>query len=415
MQLDNSTYFSQTGSNFFVKRKMDEVIHPKLPGGNYAIKFNPNIGYFLEKIADFPQPRRVYGDANKNCERIYNSYKNKQNNLGVVLFGEKGSGKTMLGRLISLKAAAEGVPTLFVTSAMGGEAFFQFLYTIQQECIVFIDEYEKIYDHKEQEAMLTVLDGVFQSKKMFILTCNDRYRLDAHLRNRPGRIHYLIEYSGLTPEFIREYCEDSLEDKAKVNQVVSVCGLFSSVNFDMLQALIWEMNLYKEPAAEAIRLLNARPESDDNGIYSVSVILAANQKLYENTPSDSPIYPERTQGSPMKTTKDTNLSLSVERKEFTNDQWDQLKKTHPQSFEVTDPDDEYSVVDDGGKVTSLPSVKSKEKTSLELYLDISPSCIFKVDPKEGKYIFRDAVGNLVIYTRNVADKVDMAKLYSQLY
>ena len=136
----------------------------------------------------------------------------------------------MLGRLLSLKAASEGVPTLFITTAFSGETFFQFLYSIQQECIIFIDEYEKVYDAKDQQAMLTVLDGVFQSKKMFILTCNDRYKLDTHIRNRPGRVHYLLEYNGLSGDFIREFCQDSLTDKTKINQVVQVCSLFASMN-----------------------------------------------------------------------------------------------------------------------------------------------------------------------------------------
>jgi SpoVK/Ycf46/Vps4 family AAA+-type ATPase len=200
---------------------------------------------------------------------------------------------------------------------MTGEPFFQFLYSIQQECIIFIDEYEKIYDNKEQEEMLTVLDGVFQSKKMFIITCNDRYKLDSHLRNRPGRVHYLIEFDGLAPAFIKEFCQENLKDKNRVNEVVQICGLFSTINFDMLQALVWEMNLYNEAASDAIKLLNAKPESDDYSIYDITASILGRDKPLESC------SPNVARGSPLKE-QSKIVTVTVKKEEFSPEVWTTL-------------------------------------------------------------------------------------------
>jgi hypothetical protein len=134
------------------------------------------------------------------------------------------------------------------------------------------DEFEKTYDRDEQEAILTLLDGVFPSKKLFMLTTNDKYRVDYHMRNRPGRIFYMLDFKGLDPEFIREYCQDNLQNTGHIDKIVNISGLFAEFNFDMLKALVEEMNRYDESPQEALRMLNAKPEFDGGSNYNVEVV-----------------------------------------------------------------------------------------------------------------------------------------------
>jgi hypothetical protein len=124
-------------------------------------------------------------------------------------------------------------------------------------------------DTNEQQAVLTLLDGVFPSKKLFVLTCNDKYRIDEHMRNRPGRIYYLLDFAGLEVDFITEYCTDNLNDKGQIESVCRVSTMFAEFNFDMLKALVEEMNRYGESAQEAMKMLNAKPQTDDSGRYNV--------------------------------------------------------------------------------------------------------------------------------------------------
>lgn len=389
--LDNSTYFSQSGANFFLKNKLDDSRFEILPGGNYAIKQAMGVGFFLEKISDFPEHKRLYGNTSALAKRILTSFRAKTGNLGATLFGEKGSGKTLLGREVSRLAAKEGVPTLFITAAYTGEAFFQFLYKIQQECIIFIDEYEKLYEPKEQEEMLTVLDGVFQSKKLFILTCNDRYKLDTHLRNRPGRIHYLIEFNGLTPEFIKEFCEDRLEDKAKVGEVLTVCSLFATVNFDMLQTLVWEMNLYKESAAEAIKLLNAKPEGDDHLVYDVKVTYPGIDKSY----GSDYVYPSYLKGSPLR--EDARIyTLDIPLGDF------------------SEKEKESFLADFMGEVAKGTEVIEDLPQTKKVMVKTSVTDLVSVNPMTSSYTFKNAQGILITYTCRRQAAVTVSSLYALL-
>jgi hypothetical protein len=185
------------------------------------------------------------------------------------LTGEKGSGKTLLAKTISIEAAKADIPTIIINTPLVGDKFNKFIQDIDQECIVMFDEFEKIYDSEEQETILTLLDGVFPSKKLFILTCNDKWRIDNHMRNRPGRIFYMLDFVGLEDSFIREYCGDNLENKVHIDKICHAASMFSQFNFDMLKALVEEMNRYNETPNEALRMLNAKPEFGGDSNFKV--------------------------------------------------------------------------------------------------------------------------------------------------
>jgi hypothetical protein len=188
-----------------------------------------------------------------------------------MLTGEKGSGKTLLAKLLAVTAADSGVPTIVINEPWCGEGFNSFMQMIEQPTVILFDEFEKVYDKDDQEKMLTLLDGVYPSKKLFVLTCNDKWRVDSHMRNRPGRIFYSLDFKGLEQDFIMEYCADNLDNVEHIASVCRVAAMFDQFNFDMLKALVEEMNRYKETASEAMRMLNAKPEFGGDSKYKVSL------------------------------------------------------------------------------------------------------------------------------------------------
>jgi hypothetical protein len=208
----------------------------------------------------------------KNTDRVIRTFLSRPAATGVMLTGEKGSGKTLLTKNIAIELAKQGIPTIVINAPWHGDKFNSFIQTITQPCAILFDEFEKTYDRDEQEAILTLLDGVFPSKKLFMLTTNDKYRVDFHMRNRPGRIFYMLDFKGLDSEFIREYCQDNLENKGHIEKIVSIASLFSEFNFDMLKALVEEMNRYNETPQESLKMLNAKPEFDGGSKYSVEII-----------------------------------------------------------------------------------------------------------------------------------------------
>jgi hypothetical protein len=267
-------YFVKRGSTLHPTDEADLDIHKALPPGNFIIKEDMFGRYFFEGIDDFQLPDKLYGDTAQLAERILRTYNDRPGSTGVMLSGEKGSGKTLLAKVISHISKSNGWPTVVINTAFFGDKFNSLIQAIDQPCIVLFDEFEKVYDNKQQREMLTLLDVVYPTKKLFLFTINDKWGIDTHLNNRPGRIFYALEYKGLDHDFIAEYCNEKLKEplKAHIAVLCQISTMFLAFNFDMLQAIVEEMNRYDESPQEALKFVNASPVGE-NGQSNFAVAL----------------------------------------------------------------------------------------------------------------------------------------------
>lgn len=274
----NNICFMKNGRSFRAfDKSMMENIEKTLPAGVYVLKTDIQ-GFYFDAIESFSKEPKLYGDVSKRAEKIITTYKNRPNNTGVLLVGEKGSGKTLLAREISALGIGMNIPTIIINSNYTGEAFNKCIQDITQETIIVIDEFEKIYEDDAQQHILSLLDGIYRTKKLFIFTSNNVRRISDLMLNRPGRIFYKLEFEGLDDRFVQEYCEDNLIDKKHTNAVCCIGPVIGGFNFDSLKALVEEMNRYNESPFEALQMLNVNAHG--NHVFFDIALILANGEVY---------------------------------------------------------------------------------------------------------------------------------------
>lgn len=242
----------------------DELkVHDKLPPKNYIVRFSKMSGFYLEESQEITiKEEKIYGIHNSKVHKVINSFKVFKRNLGVILSGNKGMGKSLFATLLSVEAIKNDLPLIIVDRYYSGIA--SYLDSIHQECVILFDEFDKTFggvkagdgEPDPQATMLTLFDGLSQGKKLFVITCNELRSLNDYLVNRTGRFHYHFRFEYPTVEEVTEYLEDKL-DKKYYGEIKNVIAFSRKVdlNFDSLRAIAFEINL-GETFANAIKDLN---------------------------------------------------------------------------------------------------------------------------------------------------------------
>lgn len=275
--------------------------YDQLPPKTYRVDYDPETRIFsLLETHDFEIPEtKIYGQHLDKVKKVLNSMDKMNRNLGVILSGDKGIGKSLFSKCLGLKARKKGIPVILVNEYHEGIA--NFLEEIEQTVMILFDEYDKTFDEKKhncQAEMLSLFDGVSAGKKLFVITCNEIQSLSQYLINRPGRFHYHFRFLYPTADEIRDYMEDKL-DKQYYDEIENVIA-FSvrmNLNYDCLRSIAFELNngLKFQQAINDLNIIRISQYKNIKIIveFENQATLSGKIKewqLYDNTITDMSIY-----------------------------------------------------------------------------------------------------------------------------
>ena len=205
-----------TGSTYKI---FDDTLrtYEKLPVQTYVVRFDRQTGFYLEKYVDITIPEeKIYGVHIAKIEKVLASFAKFNRSLGVILSGDKGIGKSLFAKLLSIRAMEKDIPLIVVDTYYPGIA--SYLEAITQETMVLFDEFDKTFgevrsqdgEASPQTGLLSLFDGISGGKKLYVITCNELYKLNEYLVNRPGRFHYHFRFDYPSALEIREYMMDKI-------------------------------------------------------------------------------------------------------------------------------------------------------------------------------------------------------------
>jgi hypothetical protein len=277
----NKQIWSDEGGHLYLTSPSKE--HKKLDNAVYTVGLDGFGRFYLAKVSDnFDFGHKIYGLERNLVNRVIKTYNaTKGGNLGVLLNGLKGTGKTVTSKIISNEL---NQPTILV--AMNRDSIGSFINEIPQDITVFVDEYEKIFG--DSSSLLTIMDGAFNSihRRVFIMTTNKLY-VDENMIQRPGRIRYLKKFDNLSPEVVEEIVDDVLVHKHFKKECIDFVSNLETITVDIVKAVITEVNIHEEAPSAFQDVFNVKKLK---GKYNV--MLREKDGIFTEVAKSVNIYPK---------------------------------------------------------------------------------------------------------------------------
>lgn len=215
----------------------------KLPVGIYNLNFHPMSGWSVSKYANaFVFDYKVYGLQNGFIQYVYKTFKETTGNMGILLNGVRGSGKTVSAKVL---ANLLNLPVVIVKD-MGdlNQAMIEYLSSFNFDCVLFFDEFEKNFSEKDS-TVLQIMDGVYNIgyRKIFLMTTNS-LNVNENLLDRPSRVRYVKQFGNLELSVVKEFLEDNLQDKSCTTELIEFIDTLKISTIDILKAVVNEVNIH---------------------------------------------------------------------------------------------------------------------------------------------------------------------------
>lgn len=227
-----------------------------LPVGLYNLQYNSRkycaeVKYITNQ---FNIPKRLYCLDRPFIERVKKTFHRQDRHLGVLLNGYKGSGKSMLAKVLCNELK---IPVFVITEELDGDDIQIFCNSLNQDCVIFLDEYEKIFNRNSK--LLSLMDGSLDlnCKILFLLTSNEM-EINDNLINRPSRIFFIKQFKGLEVSECEDIVSDFISDKIMREKVLNIISNFEEVTIDNIMTFLQEVLDTDESAEEVVKHMNIK-------------------------------------------------------------------------------------------------------------------------------------------------------------
>lgn len=257
----------------------------KLPKGvyNFTVKEKQN-GLLLgfSPVEDFKIPENIVGQ-DKHLTRVINTYNRLGKQMGVLLSGIGGAGKTVLAKRIAMECVNKGNMSVVVVNSETVGHLPMMMNMLKDDVVILLDEFEKMFDKVEkQNYLLTLLDGVANHKHLFLFTCNDANKINPYMLHRPSRIRYHFKFDRVPKEIAHEIIERDYipVDNNNVAVLKLLTDMINGLSYDMLFECIKECNLY--PSENPMELItDLSLEISDVSLEDYDVMFKLGGKTYD--------------------------------------------------------------------------------------------------------------------------------------
>ena len=261
----------------------DLKLSKEVPVGVWKLSCAKYVGFYLEETEIKLSHGKIYGDAQDIADHVVEAFEKNDpsKNLGVLFSGEKGLGKTLTTRLVLEKFYGKK-PIIIISEYINGMTDFISKF---KGCVVLMDEFEKFTGGNtdsedensltKQESLLSIFDGnTGCSGNLFLLTVNNTYKLNENLKSRPGRMRYHYKFTSENATVVRNYCNDNLNNKEIIEDVVETLGSAGFVSMDILSSFVDELNKFpdKKPS-EVLKYFNIENENTDENFRATFKVI----------------------------------------------------------------------------------------------------------------------------------------------